>query len=126
MREIRRYGHRYSDTSARRTKIFFLSRCSPQLGLYYAALDRDQDAVDAFQKALFICPDDISATVHLCRLYLSPSSEVGISSKNRAKRVDLAAGLLSHLTRGAGWDSPEAWYYLAKACGLQGRKEKER
>ncbi len=40
--------------------------------------------------------------------------------------VDLAAGILSDLTKGAGWDVPEAWYYLAKAYGLQGRKEGER
>lgn len=40
--------------------------------------------------------------------------------------VDLAAGLLSHLTKGKGWDVPEAWYYLAKAYKVQGRKEEER
>ncbi|KAF9444615.1 TPR-like protein [Macrolepiota fuliginosa MF-IS2] len=40
--------------------------------------------------------------------------------------IDLVAGLLSHLTRGRGWDVPEAWYFLAKAYGVQGRKEKER
>lgn len=40
--------------------------------------------------------------------------------------VDLAAGLLAHLTKGRGWDVPEAWYFLAKAYGAQGRKEKER
>ena len=40
--------------------------------------------------------------------------------------VDLAAGMLSYLTKGRGWNVPEAWYYLAKAYGLQGRKEKER
>lgn len=39
--------------------------------------------------------------------------------------VDLAAGLLSHLTQGKGWDVPEAWYFLAKAYGMQGRKERE-
>lgn len=40
--------------------------------------------------------------------------------------VDLAAGILSHLTKGTGWDVPEAWYFLAKAYGLQGRKDRER
>jgi hypothetical protein len=39
--------------------------------------------------------------------------------------VDLAAGLLSRITEGRGWDVPEAWYFLAKAYGMQGRKEKE-
>ena len=40
--------------------------------------------------------------------------------------VDLAAGMLAHLTKGRGWDVPEAWYYLARAYGMQGRKERER
>jgi predicted Zn-dependent protease len=38
----------------------------------------------------------------------------------------LAAGTLAYLTEGRGWDVPEAWYYLAKAYGMQGRKQKER
>jgi len=40
--------------------------------------------------------------------------------------VDLAAGMLTQLTATRGWDVPEAWYYLARAYGMQGRKEKER
>lgn len=94
-----------------------------QLGLYYMALDRNRDALEAFQKALFISPDDIAATVHLCRIHLSTKSTTnGVDSD----KVDLVAGLLGHVTRGPGWDVPEAWYYLAKAYGLQGRKDKER
>ena len=42
------------------------------------------------------------------------------------ENVDLAAGLLSDLTRGPAWDVPEAWYFLAKAYGLQGRKDRQR
>jgi len=34
--------------------------------------------------------------------------------------------MLSYLTKGKGWNVPEAWYYLAKAYGLQGRKEEEK
>lgn len=34
--------------------------------------------------------------------------------------------MLIHLTRGAGWDVPEAWYFLAKAYNIQGRKDRER
>ena len=40
--------------------------------------------------------------------------------------IDLAAGLLSTLTRGAGWDVPETWYFLARARGLQGKRDRER
>ena len=34
--------------------------------------------------------------------------------------------MLSYSVKGAAWDVPEAWYFLAKAYGLQGRKDKER
>jgi hypothetical protein len=33
--------------------------------------------------------------------------------------------MLKQLTRGPGWDVPEAWYFLAKAYGMQDRKDKE-
>ena len=115
--------------------------------------------MDTFQKALFICPDDVAATVHLSRLYLDPDLNACLhSSTNQSSTtkpttvttsssegeptitdssnsstsllsdsdVDLAAGMLSYLTKGNGWNVPEAWYYLAKAYGLQGRKEKEK
>lgn len=116
--------------------------------------------MDTFQKALFICPDDVAATVHLSRLYLDPDLNARLHSSSTANQsstikptcttlsfegeptttessnpstpllsdsdVDLAAGMLSYLTKGKGWNVPEAWYYLAKAYGLQGRKEKEK
>lgn len=102
-----------------------------QLGLYHAALGHNHQAIDTFHKALFISPDDVSATVHLCRLYISLSST---TSREREKpsvesdfhNIDLAAGMLAYLTKGAGWDVPEAWYFLAKAYGFQGRKDRER
>ena len=125
--------------------------------MYYIAIGLYQHAVDTFQKALFISPDDVAATVHLCRLYLDPdlnaclhsftnqssitkptttsSSSEGepiTDSSNPSSSllynsdVDLAAGMLSYLTKGKGWNVPEAWYYLAKAYGLQGRTEKEK
>ncbi|KAF8632468.1 hypothetical protein AX15_001868 [Amanita polypyramis BW_CC] len=101
-----------------------------QLGLYYIALNRRQDAIDALQKALFISSEDVPATVHLARLYLTPdkssSGRDGSQGEIKQEDVDLAAGLLSHLTRGPAWDVPEAWYFLAKAYGLQGRKDRER
>ena len=43
-----------------------------------------------------------------------------------AENVDLAAGLLEDLTHGPGWDMSEAWYFLAKAYMLQGRRDRER
>ncbi|KAF9240835.1 hypothetical protein BU15DRAFT_87417 [Melanogaster broomeanus] len=93
-----------------------------QLGLHHKALNHDRQAIEAFQKALFICPDDVAAAVHMCRIYLSQASETGVD----LDKVDLAAGLLGYMTRGPGWNVPEAWYYLAKAHGLQGQKNKER
>ncbi|KAF8066830.1 hypothetical protein FPV67DRAFT_1768536 [Lyophyllum atratum] len=99
-----------------------------QLGLYYVALGRQQPAIEAFQKALFIDPDDVPASVHLSRLHLTMHEVKAekVSSSAPSANVDLAAGVLGHLTRGQGWDVPEAWYYLAKAYGMQGRKKRER
>ncbi|KAF8966758.1 hypothetical protein BDZ97DRAFT_1938402 [Flammula alnicola] len=136
-----------------------------QLGLYYVALRLYQHAVDTFQKARFIAPDDVAATVHLSRLYLDPqvTSKLQHLSSNTSKNtspqrphssvhstssasshpssshatpshthhmptpeIDLAASMLARLTKCRGWDVPEAWYFLAKAYALQGRKERER
>ena len=85
-------------------------------------------AAESFRKALFIRPNDVAATIYLCRIYLT--SEAG-SNRDEEKhtddqKVDLAASLLSELTHGPGWDVPEAWYYLAKAYKLQGRSDRER
>ncbi|OSC98625.1 hypothetical protein PYCCODRAFT_1396824 [Trametes coccinea BRFM310] len=102
-----------------------------QLGLYYLALDENRKALEAFQKALFIAPNDVSATIHLCRVYLAAvqnhhgTSKAGLEPSDR-DNVDLAVGLLSALTKGAGWDVPEAWYFLGKMYGLQGRQDRER
>lgn len=97
-----------------------------QLGLYYMALNNYRRALEAFQKALFISPEDVSATIHMCRLYLTSSTSGNNVLGSDRDNVDLAVGLLSDLTRGAGWDVPEAWYFLAKEYGLQGRKDRER
>jgi predicted Zn-dependent protease len=63
-------------------------------------------------------------------VYLSPSRTSNSSQVDNAEEidldnVDLAAGMLSHSVKGTAWDVPEAWYFLAKAYGLQGRKDKE-
>ncbi|KAF9221151.1 TPR-like protein [Gyrodon lividus] len=97
-----------------------------QLGLYHKALNHDRQAIEAFQKALFIFPDDVSAAVHMCRIYLSPGSSQSSETGVDPDKVDLSVGLLGYLTRGPGWDVPEAWYYLAKAHGLRGQKDEER
>ncbi|KAL0569229.1 hypothetical protein V5O48_012743 [Marasmius crinis-equi] len=97
-----------------------------QLGLYHLAMSQKQHAIDAFQKALFICPDDVAASVHLSRVYLFPRETTNHAEEVVPENVDLVTGLLSHLTEGAGWDVPEAWYFLAKAYGMQGRSDRER
>ncbi|KAG1864925.1 hypothetical protein DFJ58DRAFT_655520, partial [Suillus subalutaceus] len=65
----------------------------------------------------------ITASVHLCRIHLSTKSSTDAIDSDK---VDLVAGILGHVTRGPGWDVPEAWYYLTKAYGLQHCKDKER
>jgi predicted Zn-dependent protease len=100
-------------TPSSRLKTSFL-----QLGLYHAALNQPTRAIQAFNKALFLNPDHVPATIHLCQAYLAPPAE--------PDAVDLAAGILADLTRGAGWDAPEAWLFLARAYGLRGARERER
>ncbi|KAL5501019.1 hypothetical protein ACEPAH_9406 [Sanghuangporus vaninii] len=95
-----------------------------QLGLYFSAQGEESKAIEAFQKALFISQDDIPATIHLCNLYLTSRSPLIRSDSYGA--VDIAVGMLEALTRGSGWDVAEAWYLLAKAYNIQGRKDRER
>lgn len=101
-----------------------------QLGLYHMALDHPQSAIQAFQKALFISPDHIPATIHLCQIYLGLNTPSGFEPRPRpspkAQNIDLAAGLLSDLTKGVGWDCAEAWYFLGRAHGLRDMRERER
>lgn len=97
-----------------------------QFGLYHRALNHDRQALESFQKALFISPDDVSAVVHMCQVYLTPSqsSESGVAPD--PDKVDLSAGVLGYMSRGPGWNVPEVWYFLAKAYGLRGQKDKQR
>lgn len=74
-------------------------------------------------------PDDVSAAVHMCRIFLTPRPLSGSSDASATPdpdKVNLSAGLLGYLSRGPGWDVPEVWYFLAKAHGLQGQKDKQR
>jgi len=102
-----------------------------QLGLYHAALGDSGKALKSFHKALFLNPNHVPSFVHLTSEYLKPTSSVNVVGRNPEKppskeNIDLAAGLLTNLTRGGGWDIPEAWYYLARATRLQGRLDRER
>ncbi|KAF8907603.1 hypothetical protein CPB84DRAFT_1768330 [Gymnopilus junonius] len=109
-----------------------------QLGLYYIALGMYQHAVDALQKAKFISFDNVPATVHLARLFLDPdvtcrihsSSNGGSYTSPPPAQVNLSAPTTGSIfpipSNGTGWDVPEAWYFLAKAYGMQGRKDREK
>ncbi|KAG8760065.1 hypothetical protein FRC14_004164 [Serendipita sp. 396] len=102
-----------------------------QLGLYFVANGELSQAVSSFHKALVIDPDHIPAVVHLAQQYLDPAigqttATASEESESRRNAIDLAAGMLSSFIKGPGWDVPEAWYLLAKAVSLQGRKERER
>ncbi|TFK25843.1 hypothetical protein FA15DRAFT_755465 [Coprinopsis marcescibilis] len=113
-----------------------------QLALYYIALNHTQHAISTLQKALFIDPDDVPATVHLGSLYITPpaqnstyfgppgqahggatASGNGLTAQHAD--VDLACGLLTQSSKGRGWNVPEVWYYLAKAYRAQNRRDKE-
>ncbi|KAI0065171.1 hypothetical protein BV25DRAFT_1798883 [Artomyces pyxidatus] len=99
-----------------------------QLGLYYTALGHSHRAVQAFNKALFISPDNVAASIHLCQVYLSltgPHTPYE-TPETEPDNVDLAAGMLSDLTKGVGWDVAEAWYFLGKANGMRGMRDRER
>lgn len=105
-----------------------------KLGLYFAAQNQTSQAIESFHKALFISPENVPAFVHLTQQYLAPVSvSSGLAAAPSAPdpaptrdNIDIAAGLLSNITRGVAWDVPEAWYFLARACGLQGKRDRER
>jgi hypothetical protein len=104
--------------------FFFVSASEKksQLGLYHTALGHPDRAVQAFNKALFIFPESIPATVHLSHCYLTLAKEGSSDTDN----VDLVAGMLSDLTQGPGWDVPEAWYFLGEAHGMREMRDRER
>ena len=98
----------------------------------FAAGQRSR-ALQALNKALFIDPGNVSASVHLCQVYLSPPPSSSPSSLSMGEKgelakddVDLAVGILDDLTKGEGWDVPEAWVLLARAHKARGSRERER
>ncbi|KAF9478780.1 TPR-like protein [Pholiota conissans] len=66
-----------------------------QLGLYYISLRLYQQAVDSFQKARFISPDDVPSTVHLSRLYLDPEVTAKLPHSSTKKYVTPAPSPLA-------------------------------
>ena len=92
------------------------------MGLYHTASGHPDRAIQPFNKALFIYPDSIPATVHLSQVYLTLAKE----GSSEVDNVDLVVGMLSDLTQGPGWDVPEAWYFLGKAHGMRGMRDRER
>ncbi|KIY62652.1 hypothetical protein CYLTODRAFT_426757 [Cylindrobasidium torrendii FP15055 ss-10] len=95
-----------------------------QLGLYQHELGHRRHAVDAYSKALMLDPDHVAALVWLARVWIEEAETAGQSEKT-TEPVDLAVGLLKTAVKGRGWDSPEAWWLLAKAYRLQPKREAE-
>lgn len=87
-----------------------------QLGLYYLGLTPPDHAaaLPTFTKAILLRPDHPPSLVNLAKLYLQTG------------KVELAHSLLNQMTQDAGWDVPEAWFYLGKVCEIQGRVERSR
>jgi len=72
-------------------------------------------------------PDNVPATIHLCQLYLCLTNPLTThGAQPEPDNVDLAASMLSDLTKGAGWDVGEAWYFFGKAHGIRGDHVEER
>jgi predicted Zn-dependent protease len=94
-------------------------------------MDDIAHATESLSKALVIDQDNVAATIHLAQLYLLPGACDLSASRSpadcKAAGAETVAGMLDGFTRRAvGWDVPEAWYFLGKATGLQGRKERQR
>ncbi|KAG9082786.1 hypothetical protein FRC06_004860, partial [Ceratobasidium sp. 370] len=97
-----------------------------QFGLY---LNQGERAVEALHKALAIEPEHVPAIVCLAQIFLNQNANTNTDLSGggaSAEGIDMAVGMLNQVTQGAGWDSAEAWYLLGRACGLQGRRERQR
>ncbi|EGO23192.1 hypothetical protein SERLADRAFT_439938 [Serpula lacrymans var. lacrymans S7.9] len=100
-----------------------------QLGVYYHALCHDRQAIEAFRRLCSSLPTT-SLLPYIYAAFILSAASSKSNQKSGADvdmdKVDLVAGMLAYVTRAVGWDVPEAWYFLAKAYGLQGRKDRER
>lgn len=87
-----------------------------QLGLYHSASNPQniEAAVAAFTKAILLRPRQPSGLIRLSKLYIQTG------------QVELAHSFLNQVTQDNGWDLPEAWVLLARACKAQGRIARER
>lgn len=89
-----------------------------QLGLLHRSTSPHSPnlAITALTKSILLRPDYPPSVVSLSKIYLITG------------QVELAHNMLSQLTQegGGGWDVPEAWYYLGKACQEQQRPERAR
>lgn len=105
-----------------------------QYALYLSAVGEPDQVIESLSKALIIDPDHVSASIHLSQIFLDPSAvskarldPIGSEESVRREAIDMAAGILESFTRRAvGWNVAEAWYFLGKAVGLQGRLERQR
>ncbi|QRV95587.1 hypothetical protein RhiJN_23605 [Ceratobasidium sp. AG-Ba] len=99
-----------------------------QFGLY---LNQGERAIEALHKALVIEPEHVPAVVCLAQIFLNQTANTAenanpANGEGKSAGVDMAVGMLNQVTQGAGWDAAEAWYLLGRACGLQGRRERQR
>ena len=123
-----------------------------QLSLYFAKNGSNRLAVDSLYKALACSSGDVAASVHLARLFLAdpelkpkhdaahhdPTGATATSKHESAAEatlsaqaqdlssVSLAEGLLTTTTKGAGWDSSEAWLFLGQAVQRSQRAQRAR
>ncbi|SPO32056.1 uncharacterized protein UTRI_02613 [Ustilago trichophora] len=123
-----------------------------QLSLYFANNGSNRLAVDSLYKALACSGTDVAASVHLARLFLADpelkprsdavekhtatvmvtqkyetAAEATLSAKAQdLSSVSLAEGLLTTTTKGAGWDSSEAWLFLGQAVQRSKRAQRAR
>ncbi|KAG9298511.1 hypothetical protein G9A89_016508 [Geosiphon pyriformis] len=80
-----------------------------QLGLYHFCQSNYPLAITSFHKALSLDTLHVPSLVHLGRTYLIMGE------------IELGKGVLESITKGNGWDCPEAWFYLGKACEATNR-----
>ncbi|KAI8971935.1 hypothetical protein BDF20DRAFT_709137 [Mycotypha africana] len=72
------------------------------LGRIRFAQGKRDKAIVAFQKGLFIRPNDVDCRIWLAKTYMDKGD------------LEVAEGLLQAATRENGWDNAAAWYYLGE------------
>lgn len=84
--------------------------------MYYLAISEQEWAVICLQKALSFpdSGDNVVARVHLASIFINDGS------------VELAEGILRHVTETKGWDIVEAWHLLGRCYAMGEENEKAR